>query len=62
MIHVMCVHDALHWRAHFARAAHLRLSEGTARNHVSAVLGKLGVSDRTQAALLALRHDLAKSD
>jgi DNA-binding NarL/FixJ family response regulator len=42
-----------------AIAAHLRLTEGTVRNHVSAVLGKLGVSDRTQAALLALRHGLA---
>ena len=25
--------------------------------HVSAVLAKLGVQDRTQAALLAVRHD-----
>jgi DNA-binding NarL/FixJ family response regulator len=36
----------------------LFLSEGTVRNYVSAVLAKLGVSDRTQAALLALRHGL----
>ena len=45
-----------------AIAAHLHLTEGTVRNHVSAVLGKLGVSDRTQAALLALRHGLASPD
>lgn len=45
-----------------AIAAHLHLSEGTVRNHVSAVLGKLGVTDRTQAALLALRHGLTSSD
>jgi DNA-binding NarL/FixJ family response regulator len=40
-------------------AAQLHLSEGTVRNHVSAVLEKLGVSDRTQAAVLALRHGLS---
>jgi len=42
-----------------AIASHLHLTEGTVRNHVSAILGKLGVSDRTQAALIALRHGLA---
>ena len=42
-----------------AIASHLHLTEGTVRNHVSAVLGKLGVSDRTQAALIALRCGLA---
>lgn len=42
-----------------AIASHLGLTEGTVRNHVSAVLGKLGVSDRTQAALIALRSGLA---
>jgi DNA-binding NarL/FixJ family response regulator len=26
--------------------------------HVSAILGKLGVADRTQAALYAVRHGL----
>ena len=35
----------------------LRVSEKTVKAHVSAVLAKLGVQDRTQAALLAVRHD-----
>jgi len=39
-------------------AAHLHLSEGTIRNHVSALLAKLDVADRTQAAILAIRHGL----
>lgn len=39
-------------------ANRLHLSEGTVRNHVSAILGKLGVSDRTQAALIAIQHGL----
>ncbi len=40
-------------------AARLHLSEGTVRNYVSEVLSKLEVSDRTQAAVLALRYGLA---
>ncbi len=39
-------------------AAQLHLSEGTVRNHVSAILEKLGVSDRTQAAVIAIQHGL----
>ncbi len=39
-------------------AAQLRLSEGTVRNHVSAILDKLGVSDRTQAAVIAIQYGL----
>jgi DNA-binding NarL/FixJ family response regulator len=41
-------------------AQRLFLSEGTVRNYVSAILSKLGVSDRTQAAVLALRYGLVK--
>ena len=37
----------------------LFLSEGTVRNHVSAILAKLGVSDRTQAAVIAIQHGLS---
>ena len=39
-------------------ARQLFLSEGTVRNHVSAILAKLGVADRTQAAVLAIQHGL----
>ncbi len=38
--------------------AALTLTEVTVKGYVSAVLGKLGVADRTQAALLAVRHGL----
>ena len=34
------------------------ISEGTVRNHVSAIFDKLGVSDRTQAAVIAIQHGL----
>ncbi|CUS02417.2 Uncharacterized transcriptional regulatory protein YxjL [Candidatus Promineifilum breve] len=34
-------------------AAHLFITEGTVKNHVTNILGKLGVRDRTQAALRA---------
>lgn len=37
----------------------LYLSEGTVRNYVSSIFAKLGVSDRTQAAVMALRAGLA---
>jgi DNA-binding NarL/FixJ family response regulator len=37
-------------------AAELSISERTARTHVSNVLLKLGLSSRTQAALLATRN------
>lgn len=42
-------------------ARELALSEKTVKAHVSAVLGKLGVADRTQAALYAVRHGLVDS-
>jgi DNA-binding NarL/FixJ family response regulator len=38
-------------------ARYLQVSEKTVKTHVSSVLAKLGVADRTQAALLAVRHD-----
>jgi len=39
-------------------ASRLSLSEGTVRNHVSAILTKLEVADRTQAAVIAIQHGL----
>ena len=36
----------------------LDLTEGTVKGYVSAVLEKLGVADRTQAALFALKHGM----
>jgi two-component system, NarL family, response regulator LiaR len=41
-------------------ASHLHLSEGTVRNHVSAIFTKLEVADRTQAVIIAIRHGLDK--
>jgi two-component system, NarL family, response regulator LiaR len=41
-------------------AAALYLSEGTVKGYVSTVLEKLGVDDRTQAALYAVRHGLVE--
>jgi two-component system, NarL family, response regulator LiaR len=42
-------------------AAELGLSEGTVKGYVSAILAKLGVADRTQAALYAVKHGLVPS-
>lgn len=39
-------------------AKHLFLSEGTVRNYVTSIFTKLNVTDRTQAAVVALRHGL----
>jgi NarL family two-component system response regulator LiaR len=42
-------------------AGDLTLTEGTVKGYVSNVLAKLGVQDRTQAALLAVREGLTKA-
>jgi DNA-binding NarL/FixJ family response regulator len=39
-------------------AQQLFLSEGTVRNYTSEIFKKLGVSDRTQAAIIAIRYGL----
>lgn len=39
-------------------AAQLTISPGTVKNHVEHIIAKLDVSDRTQAAVYALRHGL----
>jgi two-component system, NarL family, response regulator LiaR len=43
-------------------AAALHLSEKTVKTHVSNILAKLGVADRTQAALLAVRRRIVPTD
>jgi DNA-binding NarL/FixJ family response regulator len=43
-------------------ARRLHLAPGTVRNYVSAIFQKLGVSDRTQAAVVALQRRLVKDD
>lgn len=40
----------------------LKISQQTIKNHVTAILRKLGVSDRTQAAIFALRHGWVRMD
>jgi DNA-binding NarL/FixJ family response regulator len=47
-----------HGRANKAIAFELGVAEKTVKTHVSNILGKLGVSDRTQAALYAVREGL----
>jgi DNA-binding NarL/FixJ family response regulator len=42
-------------------AKSLFLSEGTVKNYMSAIYSKLGVIDRTQAAILAIRAGLISS-
>jgi DNA-binding NarL/FixJ family response regulator len=46
-------------RANKAIAFDLGVSERTVKTHVSNILGKLGFSDRTQAAVYAVEHGLA---
>jgi NarL family two-component system response regulator LiaR len=43
-------------------ASELTLSPGTVRLHVSNILSKLGASNRTEAATLALKHKLIPED
>jgi DNA-binding NarL/FixJ family response regulator len=39
-------------------ATHLGISEKTVKAHLTSVFRRIGVTDRTQAALWALRHGL----
>ena len=39
-------------------ATRLAVSEGTVKNHVSSILARLGLRDRTQAAIYAHDHHL----
>lgn len=49
-------------RSNKAIAAELGLTEGTVKGYVSTILDKLGLQDRTQAALFAVRHGLVPPD
>lgn len=40
----------------------LRLGEGTVRNYVSNILGKLDVSNRAEASAYATKHNLIAPD
>ena len=40
----------------------LNISTKTARNHISNVIGKLGVTSRTQAIIMLLKNGLIKID
>nr|BFE73136.1 hypothetical protein GCM10020092_064370 [Actinoplanes digitatis] len=48
-------------RANREIARELGLSEKTVKTHVSAILAKLGVQDRTQAALHAVRAGIVSN-
>jgi len=43
-------------------AEQLVISEGTVKNHISNILSRLGLRDRTQAAIFAFRHGLIPVD
>ncbi|MHB8807526.1 MAG: response regulator transcription factor [Anaerolineaceae bacterium] len=47
-----------HGKSNAEIAENLYLSEGTVRNYVSSILEKLDVTDRTQAAVIAIRSGL----
>jgi DNA-binding NarL/FixJ family response regulator len=49
-------------RANKVIARELGVSERTVKTHVSNILGKLGLTDRTQAAVYAVRHGLVRRD
>ena len=52
--------EIAHGKSNKAIAYDLGLTEGTVKGHVSTVLAKLGVDDRTQAALYAVKHGLVR--
>jgi DNA-binding NarL/FixJ family response regulator len=41
-------------------ASNLNISERTIKNHISSVFKKLEVSDRTQAAVFAIKNNMVK--
>jgi DNA-binding NarL/FixJ family response regulator len=53
------LHELANGKSNQEIAKKLYLSEGTVKNYVSTILGKLQANDRTQAAILALKRGLA---
>jgi DNA-binding NarL/FixJ family response regulator len=51
--------ELAHGRSNREIARVFAVSEKTVKSHVSAILSKLGVQDRTQAALHAVRNGMA---
>jgi DNA-binding NarL/FixJ family response regulator len=51
-----------HGRPNKVIARELGVSERTVKTHVSNILGKLDLTDRTQAAVYAVRHGLVRRD
>ena len=43
-------------------AERMFISEKTVKTHVSNILGKLALEDRTQAAIWALKHNVGPDD
>lgn len=43
-------------------ADRLMITEGTVKNHVSSIISKLGLRDRTQSAIFAVRHGISTFD
>ena len=43
-------------------AAHLKISEATVRNHLTSILGKLGLANKFELAVYAHRHGLGPAD
>jgi DNA-binding NarL/FixJ family response regulator len=58
--------EVLRWLARGADnpriAAALTIAEGTVKNHVSNIYGRLGVRSRAQAAAWAWQHGLLRED
>ena len=54
--------EIAHGRSNREIARTLAVAEKTVKTHVSSLFTKLGVQDRTQAALFAVRHGVASGD